>query len=140
MLKKQELVTLSTMEAEYVGATHAAKELIWFRGLIREIFRPLNNPTVLYLDNQSAIKLSNSDGQFHAHSKHIDIQYHFIKFCIQDQFIVLFYCPTEDMIADILTKSIPLIKLGLWADALHGSTEYEAYKFLVYTSHFFSDR
>ena len=36
--KKQELVTLSTMEAEYVGATHAAKELIWFQHLIEEIF------------------------------------------------------------------------------------------------------
>jgi hypothetical protein len=36
--KKQELVTLSTMEAEYVGATHAAKELIWFWHLIKEIF------------------------------------------------------------------------------------------------------
>ena len=45
--KKQELVTLSTMEAEYVGATHAAKELIWFCRLIKEIFRPLIFPTIL---------------------------------------------------------------------------------------------
>ena len=110
MLKKQDFVTLLTMEAEYIGATHTAKELIWFCGLIGEIFRPLNNPMVLYLDNQSAIKLANSDGQFHACSKHIDIRYHFIKFWVQDQSIVLFYCPTEDMIADILTKSAPLIK------------------------------
>ena len=29
--KKQELVTLSTTEAEYVAATHAAKEAIWIR-------------------------------------------------------------------------------------------------------------
>ena len=53
MSKKQELVTLSTMEAEYVGATHTAKELIWFRRLIAKIFRPLLNLTVLHLDNQS---------------------------------------------------------------------------------------
>jgi hypothetical protein len=98
------------MEAEYVGATHAAKELIWFRHLIGEIFRPLSNPTVLHLDNQSAIALANSDGQFHARSKHIDIWYHFIKFAVQDGTIALFYCPTENMVADILTKSVPLIK------------------------------
>ena len=110
MSKKQELVTLSTMEAEYVGATHAAKELIWFRGLIGEIFRPLNNPTVLHLDNQSAIKLANSDGQFHARSKHIDIRYHFIKSCVQNHSIIIFYCPTADIIADVLTKALPLIK------------------------------
>ena len=80
MSKKQELVTLSTMEAKYVGATHTAKELIWFRQLIAEIFRPLLNLTVLHLDNQSAIALANSEGQFHARTKHIDIRYHFIKF------------------------------------------------------------
>ena len=36
--KKQELVTLSTTESEYVATTHAAKELIWFRHLLEEIF------------------------------------------------------------------------------------------------------
>ena len=49
--KKQELVTLSTMEAKYVSATHAAKELIWFRSLIGEVFRPLTHPIILHLDN-----------------------------------------------------------------------------------------
>ena len=109
-LKKQELVTLSTMEAEYVSTTHTAKELIWFCHLLGEIFRPLMQPIVLHLDNQLAIALAKSEGQFHAHSKHIDICYHFIKFCIQDGSIDLIYCPTEDMVADILTKSLPLIK------------------------------
>src|ERR1700678_1503912 len=108
--KKQELITVLTMEAEYVGATHAAKELIWFRRLIAEIFRPLSHPIILHLDNQSAIALANSEGQFHARTKHIDIRYHFIKFCVQDGSINLTYCPTEDMVADILTKSLPLIK------------------------------
>src|SRR5882757_4333765 len=42
--KKQELVTLSTMEAEYVAATHAAKEAVWIQRLIEEIFRPLTMP------------------------------------------------------------------------------------------------
>ena len=73
--KKQELVTLSTMEAEYVGATHAAKELVWFHHLIKEIFRPLIFPTILRLDNQSTIILVNSESHFHTHTKHIDIHY-----------------------------------------------------------------
>src|ERR1700678_3381665 len=104
--KKQELITLSTMEAEYVGATHAAKEITWFRHLIGEIYRPLAYPIVFYLDNQSAIMLATSEGQFPAHTKHIDIHYHFIKFCIQNHSIDLIYCPTEDMIADIFTKLV----------------------------------
>ena len=98
------------MEAEYVGATHTAKELIWIRHLIDKIFRPLLYPIVLHLDNQLAIALANSEGQFHVHTKHIDIRYHFIKFAVQNGTIVLLYCPTENMIANILTKPIPLIK------------------------------
>jgi hypothetical protein len=101
---------LSTMEAEYVSTTHAAKELIWFHCLIKEVFRPLIFPTILCLDNQSAIGLANSESQFHTCTKHINIHYYFIKFCIQDRPIDLIYCPTQDMIADIFTKLLLVIK------------------------------
>ena len=49
-LKKQELVTLSMMEAEYVSATHATKELVWIRHLLEEVFHPLKQPIVPFLD------------------------------------------------------------------------------------------
>ncbi|KIJ10701.1 hypothetical protein PAXINDRAFT_31639, partial [Paxillus involutus ATCC 200175] len=71
-LKKQELVTLSTTEVEYIAATHTAKEIIWLRHLIGEVFHPLEHPMVLYGDNQSAIVLT-KDGSYHARTKHIDI-------------------------------------------------------------------
>ena len=45
--KKQELVTLSTTEAKYVTTTHAAKKAIWLHQLIREVFKPVDGPTVL---------------------------------------------------------------------------------------------
>ena len=41
-LKKQELVTLSTTEAEYIVQTHTAKEAIWLHRLIIEIFDSIN--------------------------------------------------------------------------------------------------
>ena len=72
--KKQELVTLSTTEAKYVAATHAAKEAVWIRQLIGEIFRPLTMPTILYSDSKSAIVLA-KDGHYHARTKHIDIHF-----------------------------------------------------------------
>ena len=118
MLKKQELVTLSTMEAEYVAATHAAKELLWLRRLIGEIFRPLNQPILLHCDNQSAIALTCSDGQFHARTKHIDVRWHFIKFCVDNEAINISYCPTEDMTADILTKPLSTQKVNKFTIAL----------------------
>ena len=69
---KQELVMLSTAEAEYVAATHAAKEGLWLRQLIGEVFRPLEHLITLYLDSQAAIALP-KDGSYHARTKHIDI-------------------------------------------------------------------
>src|SRR5215471_6052514 len=63
--RKQELVTLSTAEAEYVAATHAAKEAIWLRRFIGEVFNPISTPTTLYCDNQSAVALT-SNNNYHA--------------------------------------------------------------------------
>jgi len=118
MSKKQELVTLSTMEAEYVAATHAAKELLWLRRLLGEIFRPLNHPILLNCDNQSAIALTRSNGQFHARTKHIDIRWHFIKFCVDNETIDISYCSTENMTADILTKALSAQKVKKFTTAL----------------------
>jgi hypothetical protein len=115
--KKQELVTLSTAESEYVAATYAAKEALWLRRIISEVFQPLTKPVTLYSDSQSAIALT-KDGSYHARTKHIDIRYHFIRFVVQNKSIKLIYCPTEDMTADILTKALPNIKAKHFAKAL----------------------
>jgi hypothetical protein len=115
--KKQELVTLSTTEAEYVAATHAAKEAIWLRHFVSEVFRPLVQPTVLHCDNQSAIALAQSRA-FHARTKHIDIHYHFIHFSVDKGSISLVYCPTDSMIVDMLTKPLPSLKVKHFASAL----------------------
>ena len=108
-LRKQELVTLSMAESEYVAATHAAKEAIWLCCLISEIFELLAQPLVLYGNNQSAIVLT-CDGSYHACTKHIDICYHFIHFSVENGSISFHYCPSSDMIVDTLTKALPSVK------------------------------
>ena len=70
--KKQELVTLSTMEAKYVTQTHAAKEAVWLHHLFTELFGPMDGPTTLFSNSKSAITLA-QDGHYHARTKHIDI-------------------------------------------------------------------
>ena len=110
--RKQELVTLSTAEAEYVAATHAAKECIWLRRLTGEILPTDDDPpTTLYCDNQAALKLAQDDN-YHARTKHIDIRYHFIRDVVKRELIELQYCPTDDMTADILTKALPRWKVS----------------------------
>ena len=64
---------------------------------------------MLYGDNQSAIALT-KDGSFHAHTKHIDIWYHFIRFSVENGHIHFPYCPTNNMVADTLTKALPSTK------------------------------
>ena len=117
--RKQELVTLSTAEAEYVAATHAAREGIWLKNLISEVFHPIPDAIPLHSDSQSAIAIAHDqDGTYHARTKHIDIRYHFIRYTIQNGKINLIYCPTDDMTADCLTKALPSMKIKHFANAL----------------------
>jgi hypothetical protein len=105
--RKQELIVLSTAEAEYIATTHAAKEGIWLRKLIGELFDDVViTPLTLYCDNQAAITLATTDN-YHARTKHIDIHFHFIRHSVEMGVFKLIYCPTDDMVADILTKALP---------------------------------
>jgi hypothetical protein len=117
--KQQDIVALSTTEAKYVAATHTAKEALWLQSFIGELFGPKINskPMTLLSDNQSAIALT-KDSQFHAHSKHIDIRYHFIRWIMNNGKIALEYCPIDDMAADILTKALPSPKAKFFATIL----------------------
>ena len=100
-----------------MAATHAAKEAIWIQQLIGEIFHPLSMLTTLFSNSKSAIALA-QDGHYHAHTKHIDICYHFIRYIIKAEAIKLIYCPTDQMTADTLTKVLSNVKVKNFATAL----------------------
>jgi len=104
--KKQGTVALSTTEAEYMALVQAAKENIWLQRLLKELGREAENAKTIYEDNQGAIALANNP-EYHARTKHIDIQYHFVRECVENGDIKLEYCPTADMVADALTKALP---------------------------------
>jgi len=115
--KKQEIVLLSTTESEYIAATHAAKEGLWLRSLISQLFGKTLPTTTLFSDNQSAIALT-KDHQYHARTKHIDIRFHFIRWIVEEGKLRLIYCPTEEMVADTLTKALPSPKVKHFATEL----------------------
>jgi hypothetical protein len=56
--KKQSAVALSSTEAKYIAATHAAKEVVWLRRLLIELKQKIDGPTILCMDNQSAIAIA----------------------------------------------------------------------------------
>jgi Reverse transcriptase (RNA-dependent DNA polymerase) len=115
--KRQEIVSLSTTESKYVAATHGGKEAVWLRSLLSQVFGPFKNPTTLFSNNQSTIALT-CNHQYHAHTKHIDVCYHWIRWVIKQGTIRLIYCPMDDMVADALTKALPSAKVKHFAAGL----------------------
>jgi len=115
--KRQEIIALSTTKAEYVAITHASKEALWLRSLVSQLFDIVLEPTTLFLDNKSAIELM-KDHQYHARTKHIDIRFHFIRWIVEEGSIRLVYCPTDEMIADTLTKALPSARAKHFASQL----------------------
>ena len=104
--KKQASVALSTAEAEYIALSAATQEVIWLRRLLEDFGVNMSLSTEVLEDNQGAIAISKNPVR-HNRTKHIDIRYHFIREAVEDGTVRLTYCPTKDMVADILTKPLP---------------------------------
>ena len=98
-------------------ATYAAKEVLWLRQLISQIFGAPLETTTLFSDNQSAIVLT-KEHHYHARTKHINVCFHFIRWIVEDGKLRLIYCPTEEMVADIFTKALVSMKVKHFASEL----------------------
>jgi hypothetical protein len=75
-------------------------------------------PTVLHSDNQAAITLANGQGNYRR-AKHIDIRYRFIRDHLQHGTLELTYIPSEQQLADFLTKALPKAKHYACIHGLH---------------------
>ena len=115
--KKQKTVAKSTTEAEYVALSMAVQECIWLRRLLDDIGCSESVPTVIYEDNNGAIDLSRN-AKHHTRTKHIDISYHFTREKVQSGEVSIVYCPTDEMVADVMTKGLARMKFQKFRDAL----------------------
>ena len=104
--KKQQTVALSTVEAEYLALTEAAKEAAWLRFFANELQKQPTNSIVINYDNRGAGQLA-LNPVFHARTKHIEIRHHYIRETQQNGTVHLKYVPTTSNIADVLTKPLP---------------------------------
>ena len=107
--QKQEVVALSSCEAEFMAGTEAARQAIWLRDLLSEITGQQSEKVVIRIDNQSAIALTKNP-VFHGRSKHIHRRYHFIRECIENCQIKVEYVQGDKQKADILTKALGRIR------------------------------
>ena len=103
--QKQKIVALSSCEAEYIAATTGACQGLWLARLLAELKNKEADAVTLKIDNESAIALSKNP-VFHDRSKHIDVRYHFIRECVEENRVKLQSIRTEEQLADILTKAL----------------------------------
>jgi histone deacetylase 1/2 len=102
---KQATVAHSSAESELMGACDVVKELMWMSQLLKEMHYDVEMPIIVYIDNQSAMKIAQHDVD-HTRTKHIDIKYHFIRDEIREKKICLQWISTQKQIADIFTKGL----------------------------------
>jgi hypothetical protein len=103
--KRQPTIALSTTEAEYMANTQATKEAIWITKLMMDLGYMEKKMMVIRCDNQGAISLTKNPTH-HARTKHIDVQHHFVRERVENGEVRFECCPTEHMVADVLTKAL----------------------------------
>lgn len=107
--KRQGIVTISTAEAEYTAAASAVRELLWLRQLATAL--DIEVPSVeLMCDSQAAIAIAKNGG-VSARTKHMDVRLHFLRDRAAAGEVELCYTPTDEMLADPLTKAVTEAKL-----------------------------
>ena len=109
-VRKQPTVSRSSTEAEYKSLANATAEMIWVQKLLMELGVPHPPQTRLWCDNIGAKYLS-ANPVFHARTKHIEIDFHFVRERVAQKLLEISFISTKDQIADGFTKALPRVKL-----------------------------
>lgn len=115
--KRQEIVAVSSTEAEYIALSTTVKEMLWVAQFVREVSNINIQPANIFCDNTSTIKLATSDA-YRERTKHIDVRYHHIRDAVEKGKITVEFISTNDMVADALTKALNGTKTKQFADLM----------------------
>ena len=110
--RAQTTVAHSSTEAEYMAMSDCSCQVSWIRNIFTELGICLG-PVPVYGDNQGSIFIGSNPVQ-EICTKHIDLKYHHIRECIAKGKIKVFFIPSEDNTADILTKNLGHIKFEMF--------------------------
>jgi hypothetical protein len=108
--RKQSTVSRSSTEAEYKTLANATAEIMWIQTLLAELKIAQPSAASFWCDNLCAIYLS-VNPVFHARTKHIEVDYHFMRERVARKQLIIRFISSEDQIADGFTKTLPLSKL-----------------------------
>ncbi|GJU73398.1 retrovirus-related pol polyprotein from transposon TNT 1-94 [Tanacetum coccineum] len=114
--KKKKSTAISSTEAEYIALFGCCAQILWMRSQLTDYGLKFNK-IHLYCDNKRAIVLCCNNVQ-HSRSKHIDVQYHFIKEQVENGVMELYFVQTEYQLADIFTKALPRERFNFLVEKL----------------------
>ena len=105
--KKQDVIALSSCEAECITSCHAACQALWLRSLLGKMHLGLKSAMQLLVENKSTINLAKNPIA-HGRSKHIETKHHFLRDLVNKGRLELCFCKFEQQAGDILTKPMKI--------------------------------
>ena len=102
---KQWVVSRSMTESKYHGLAYAITEVLWLKTQFHELCIPSSSPPALICDNINALHLA-TNPILHARTKHIVIDYHFVRKPVLDKMQLVEFAPSIDQLVDIMKKPL----------------------------------
>jgi len=116
--RKQPIVSRSSTEAEYKALANATAEMMRVQKLLQEMGVRHSPVARLWCDNMGAKYLS-ANLVFHARTKHVEIDFHFVRECVAQKLLDVRFISTNDQLADGFTKPISAAKLQVFCSNLN---------------------
>jgi hypothetical protein len=108
--RKQPTVSRSSIESEYKALANATIEIMWIHTLLYELKISSPSTAKIWCDNMGAKYLS-SNPVFHGRTKHIEVDYHFVRDRVSRKLLEVDFVSTRDQVADGFTKPLAVRQL-----------------------------
>ena len=117
----QDVIALSSTEAEFIAACAAGKNCLYIRSLLEDIGIPQDHATIIYEDNQTAIAMANAKNST-KRTKHVDTRHFELQSWVEQDLLILKRISTHDNSSDAMTKNTPKLLFNRHMDFILGRT------------------
>ena len=105
--KKQNIVSKSSTEVEFRAMSNGIDEVLWIRGIPKDLRIPYEEPIQVLCDNQSAIHIAH-DPVYRDRMKHVNIDRFYIKENLDDKILETSQVSSIERCVDVFTKGLPI--------------------------------